>query len=340
MKTRLGSGLRRMALSLRLDNYAEGCEKMGIYAGQGAAKQRLELIVRTVFAGYHLAIDDPAPENLQRRLAGQADWERSGFLYEGAGMGLALMDFLDPLRRDRLGSFACLQTAPSRAALSLGCGLASARIPWARRGVVRRMNRFDAATRWLMIDAFAFHDGLFHIDKVLRRRRRPKYIVGYARRVFDQGLGRSLWFSQGGDVRRVVAALSRFPNGRADDLWSGVGFGAAYAGGVDREALTELAEAAGSRRRFLGVGAALAAYHRAEWGNEAVHTDAACRAFCRRSAALASDLARESWEDAAEAPLQPAYAQCRSRIAAALADSAGEDSQRVESALDHTYGGN
>src|SRR3712207_8380154 len=50
----------------------------------------------------------------------------------------------------------------------------------------------------------------------------------------DQGLGRSLWFVQGADVRRIPATVNAFPAERRPDLWSGLGLACGYAGGRTR----------------------------------------------------------------------------------------------------------
>ena len=64
-----------------------------------------ERIARTVFLhGYHAALEGIGP------ICWYAGWRRSrtrtaGFAFEGAAMGLCLLDHLAPWRRDRLEAF-------------------------------------------------------------------------------------------------------------------------------------------------------------------------------------------------------------------------------------------
>ncbi|MBV9787250.1 MAG: DUF1702 family protein [Chloroflexi bacterium] len=46
----------------------------------------------------------------------------------------------------------------------------------------------------------------------------PEHLSPYARRIFDQGWGRAIWYSTGADVTRVAALLSAFPEARQPDL--------------------------------------------------------------------------------------------------------------------------
>ena len=68
------------------------------------ATRRLERIGQTFLQGYHAALDDEVPEALALHLDA-TDRDFCGFAYEGAAMGLALLDHLSPWRRGRLQAF-------------------------------------------------------------------------------------------------------------------------------------------------------------------------------------------------------------------------------------------
>jgi hypothetical protein len=138
----------------------------------------------------------------------------------------------------------------------------------------------DPVLSWAALDGYGFHEGFFSWQRSIQKKMVPVYFSGYAHRVFDQGLGRSLWFSAGTDVERIAATIATFPSSRHADLWSGVGAGCAYLGGVDRMDMENLRTLAEPYRTQLARGVALAAQARQRAGNPAVHTDLACEVLC------------------------------------------------------------
>ena len=183
--------------------------------------------------------------------------EERGFAYEGAAMALGILDLLTPGGGGRIE--ALLQGAGSSHVymIHVGAGWAFARLhrrPWGRLGGL------DPLLRWLAVDGYGFHEGFFKQEPSVRGQRRPRRIAGYATRVFDQGLGRSLWFVEGGDCERIAATVSGFAASRQGDLWSGVGLAATYAGGVRNSDLHQLAEVCGAFLPALAQGAGDAIY--------------------------------------------------------------------------------
>lgn len=335
----LGTARRALlGFPLRADNYERGCLRRGFHPGVGLARQTLEEVTRTVFAGFHTALETTSPESLKKRLEALVRPEQHGFLYEGATMGLALLDSLDPLRHDRFGAF--LRANPIRTwpAFALGFGLASARIPWARRKVLGNLYPFDCWSRWFVIDGFGFHDGMFRMKQALRRQIRPSYLKGFAAQIYDHGLGRSLWFSQGADLPRTLSLLKPFPKLRQADLWAGIGFASAFAGGVEEKILHRLREAAGKHRPYLAMGTALAASCRKALGNKPLHTVLACEAICQCSFNGAASLVEKAWSHSAEGPNQPAYASCREWIASSFSQLRQADSAQDSDTQEITHG--
>src|SRR5579884_1972559 len=77
--------------------------KRGCYRGDARAQQKLECIGRTFVQGYHAALDDDHFDILVPTLEGIEE-EYRGFAYEGAAMGLALLDYFSS-RQQRLTTF-------------------------------------------------------------------------------------------------------------------------------------------------------------------------------------------------------------------------------------------
>jgi hypothetical protein len=248
------------------------------------ARARLEAVGRTFIQGYNAALAAGETAVLEHALDAIPAIDR-GFAYEGAGMALALLDLLTPWRTDRLLN---LLGGPGDAhayMVHVGAGWALARLA---RGERDMPHGLDPLLRWLVFDGFGFHEGYFHHAATIRAQRRPRRLAGYALRVFDQGLGRSLWFVEGADVERVAAVVAAFPLERRADLWSGVGLAATYAGAIDERELVLLRSRAGEYNPHLAQGAAFAAKARERSGSPAAHTDRACRVFCGCSAAAAA----------------------------------------------------
>jgi hypothetical protein len=241
-----------------------------------------------------------------------------GFAYEGAGMALALLDLLTLGRGRRLAAFLGGQGAPHVYMVHVGAGWALARLrrrPWGRLGGL------DPLLRWLALDGYGFHEGFFAPVRCIRRRERPRRLIGYELRVFDQGLGRSLWFVDGADVERVAATVAGFPVARRGDLWSGVGLAAAYADAVEAEELERLAELLGPYHAHAAQGTAFAATARLRAGNPVPHTTVACEVLCGTGIERAAATVEAALRGIEPDPAGTGYELWRTRIRRALAPS-------------------
>jgi hypothetical protein len=276
-------------------------------------KERLEHIGEVFVQGYHAALEQDNLILLERRLA-STELEFRGFAFEGAAMGLFMLDRLLPFHRNRWHTFANGPGAPHLYMAYVGVGWALARLPWLCRQITRPLSPLHPVFGWLAIDGYGFHHGYFHGLTYIERRVVPRQVLGYARQVFDQGLGRSLWFVNGADIARITKTITSFPATRQGDLWSGIGLASAYAGGVDRTSIKVLCDAAGRHRADLAQGAAFAAKARQRAGNPVAHTDMACQVLCRLSADDAARITDEALRDLPGDGEEPAYEIWRRRI--------------------------
>jgi hypothetical protein len=285
--------------------------RRGFVADDGEARRRLEHIGRTFLLGYHAALEESAQGALARRL-GETASEYRGFAFEGAAMGLALLDCLTPWRQ-RWQTFTERFARPHIYMMHVGLGWALARL---RRRVAPYLARLDPLLGWLAVDGYGFHEGYFKWPRYVEARSRPARLSGYALRVFDQGLGRSTWFVKGARVSAVREAIEAFEPARRADLWSGVGLACTYAGGVGRAEMEYLREAAASHRPQLAQGAAFAAETRRRAENVTAHTEAACQIFCGRSLAASAAVTETALDDLGAEGESPAYEVWRRRIQA------------------------
>ena len=264
------------------------------------AVARLEAIPQAVVCGLEWGLAARDLWELEHRLA-LVDDDNRGFAYEGATMGLTLLDALVPGRATRTHA---LMEGPGRPYTLLnliGIGFAMSHLPRpAWRGVIPQMegNRYHPVASWLAVDGYGFDQAYFHTEQVVHRQRRPKPYPWegepeYFLRAVDQGIGRALWFIHGGRPQAVAAAVGRFAPTRQLDLWSGVGLAATFAGGAEAAGLESLRRQAGPAAGHLAQGAAFAALGRCDAGMVPEHTERAAAALtgtpAERLAALVRD---------------------------------------------------
>jgi hypothetical protein len=288
--------------------------RRGFHAHGVQAREYLERIGETFLQGYHTALETDDLHILAQELDTIEPTLR-GFAYEGAAMSLTLLDHLIPWRNPRLQSFLNGPGVAHVYMIHVGAGWALARLPWRSHWPPRWL---DPLLRWLAVDGYGFHQGYFDWQRYVRAQVKPKGLSDYACRVFDQGLGRSLWFVEGAYVAKIPHTIAAFSPPRHADLWSGVGLACAYAGGVDASAIATLRTAAGSFQSCLAQGAAFAAKARQHANNPASHTALACEILCNLSvdaAAHVTDvaLANLPLDDGASSQ-DPAYEVWRQRI--------------------------
>lgn len=300
--------LRKLIFGISLDEARVA--RRGFRSGEASVRERLERIGYTFLQGYQAALEEDEPKILAQRLSAvQLEWR--GFAFEGAAMGLSLLDQLTPWRRNRLRAFLDGPGSTHAYMVHVGVGWTLARL---RRQVEPTLARLDPVLRWLAVDGYGFHEGYFHWPRCVEGQMIPQRLTGYARRVFDQGLGRSLWFVDGADVKRIPTTIAAFPPSRQADLWSGVGLACAYAGGVDRAALQALQAAAGSYRPQLAQGVAFAAKARQRAGNPAAQTQLACEIICGVPADVAAKITDAALENLPADGPEPTYEVWRRRI--------------------------
>jgi hypothetical protein len=239
------------------------------------------------------------------------DLEFRGFAFEGAGMGLALLDRLTPWPQSRLSEFLLGAGEPHTYMVHVAVGWVWARMPFR---FLRTDRHLDLLLRWLAFDGWGFHEGYFHWPKYINGQAPPQSLAGYERRAFDQGLGRSFWFVNGGNAELLKTTISNFAERRQADLWSGLGLAATYAGGATEEALVTLRQMSGPFQPQLAQGSAFAAKARVRAGNVVDYTHQATRVLCGLSVRDAAQLTDSCLEDLPPDTSEPAYEIWRRQI--------------------------
>ena len=281
--------------------------RRGFQGNDAKLQERLEEIGYTFLQGYHFAIANHNSDILIPHL-NAIDTELRGFAFEGAAMGLALLDILTPWQQNRMEVFLTGGGADHIYMVYVGMGWALARIPFGIERYLARLNQsnqkyIDPLLGWLAIDGYGFHQGYFYAPRYVENKVLPPKLSGYALRVFDQGLGRSLWFVYGANVTNIARNILDFHPSRQSDIWSGIGLACTYAGGVDSAAIAELRIAAGEYQPHLAQGAAFAAKTRLRAGNLTPHTEMATQILCGMGVNEAAEITDIALEDLPQFPL-------------------------------------
>lgn len=271
---------------------------------------RLEQVGATFVGGYHAALEHDDLEALLDELT-RVDLELRGFAFEGAAMGMALRDGLTPWRSARLPRFLLGAGDAHAYMVHVGVGWVWARLPFGFRPARKKL---DPLLRWLAFDGWGFHEGFFHWPKYIAGQAAPRRLVGYERRVFDQGLGRSFWFVNGGNPELIAQTIVNFSAGRRADLWSGIGLAATYAGLVSEGVLGELRQRAGLNAPQLAQGAAFAAKARQRAGNLTPYTNRATEILCELPAEDAARLCDTTLANLPANASPPAFEIWRQRL--------------------------
>ncbi len=305
---RLWSSLRGYALGIspQETSYIQ----RGFHGATDAMRARLEQVGAAFAGGYRTALKHATVKGLVSELD-LVEPELRGFAYEGAAMGLALLDYLTPWRRTRIREFLDGAGDAHAYVVHVGVGWVWARLPV---NVHRAGRRLDPVLAWLAFDGWGFHEGFFHWRKYISGQLPSKRLMGYELRAFDQGLGRSWWFVNGGNADLITRTIENFPANRQPDLWSGIGLAATYAGVVSEAILGTLRKNAGPHWPHLAQGAAFAAKARQRAGNSTAYTDLAARTLCGLSATDAALISDASLENLPTDGGLPAYEIWRQRI--------------------------
>jgi len=329
MSTFLGV-LRKKALAPSLASV--GFAERGFPVTPTTATARLEAVPQAVVCGFEWAIEGASLWELERRLA-LIEPEQRGFAYEGATMGYTILDAMPGGGRDRTRELLEGPGKPHIFLTYIGIGFAMARLPrplW--KNILPELTKvsYHPTMSWLAVDGYGFDRAYFDTRKWVDDQAepapypwagRPEYFA----RAFDQGVGRALWFINGGNPEAVAAAVNRFAATRRPDLWSGVGLAATFAGGCDPDGLANLRRASGEHFDELALGVVFAVKARTYSSYVPAHTRVAAGALAGLTIEAARGLAdRTEVASDVDGP-QPPYEQWRARIRAEF----GTESRRA-----------
>jgi enediyne biosynthesis protein E3 len=181
--------------------------------------------------------------------------------YESASMAIALKELKN---NEGLNTWLYYKNGPAlahKAQVHVGLGWAIAKLNLPFLAVV---NKIDTSLYYRVADGCGYYDGSFRHKQTIMNRQLPGYIPNATMSMYDQGVGRSLWYTCSADINKICSMINSFPAVRQASLWRGIGIAVAYVGGCDDDTLKILLQYAATNRIQLTYGAALALGSRIE----------------------------------------------------------------------------
>lgn len=181
--------------------------------------------------------------------------------YEAASMAIALNDLGTSKNLKAWLHFAKGPALAHKAQVHVGLGWAIAKMNLPFLLVVEKIQKPFHSN---IADGCGYYDGFFRNRYAVVNRQFPAYMPIVSKSFYYRGIGRSLWYSSGGDIEKVRGIIEKFSADLHTDLWTGIGIAVAYVGSCEENILQTIFESANVYRAQLANGAALAAISRKE----------------------------------------------------------------------------
>ncbi|MEO8583973.1 MAG: DUF1702 family protein [Flavitalea sp.] len=201
--------------------------------------------------------------------------------YEAAAMALAVKDISKGFALKEWREFMEGPGAKHTTQIHVGLGWALAQ---QRVEVLPIIKTLDPVMRFRVLDGYGYYDGIFRQRKTITNRIVPDEMDANLLPGYDQGLGRSMWYTCKGECESVSGMIGTFPASRHKDLWRGTGIACVYVGGYDENILRKLFTLSSENHSQLSVGAALVSRSRGNANAPTPYTELACRIWCNCTA--------------------------------------------------------
>lgn len=167
--------------------------------------------------------------------------------------------------------------------IGLGWAVAKLNLPF-----LQVVQHLETRLHYRVADGCGYYDGSFRQRQTVINQQVPVYLPEAAMSIYDQGVGRSLWYTSNADINKIHSKVDGFPASRHADLWRGIGIAVAYVGGCDDNTIKAIFEYAGEYRVQLACGAALAAKSRMEANTLTTDTNRCSRLWLKFAAGEAN----------------------------------------------------
>lgn len=280
------TGARRRLLRNMLTKTSVDFSDRGFYLESAASRRHLETYAQAFIDG---AVAQVAYGHDIHEVLLKQDVDSRGFAYEGAAFSAAMMDSLHIYAGRNVRVLNAGPGIAFRHLINVGVGWAMGKTHFP----AGFFSTPDPLLRWLAYDGAGFQRCFFRpesVNDVLARLAR-----GRSRdRIVAQGVGRSLWFIDAGNIDRIRSRVNSAPDNIRGDVWSGVGLAAAYAGDAAPVNSTHLLEAAEKWTSNLGQGVIFGSAARDAHGHVPESTTTLARELLKATPATAAAWADEA----------------------------------------------
>lgn len=194
--------------------------------------------------------------------------------YESASMAIAIKNFETGSFPEEWLAFASGAARAHTAQVYVGLGWAIAKL---NLPFLETVKELDINMYFRIADGCGYYDGSFRRRRTVLSRQLPVYLPAGAMPMYDQGVGRSIWYWAKTDINKIHSLIETFAVGRQADLWRGIAIAIAYVGGCNEEDLKTLLHFAGINGHQLAYGATLAARSRIHANTMTTDTDRCSR---------------------------------------------------------------
>ncbi|MEM7086662.1 MAG: DUF1702 family protein [Bacteroidota bacterium] len=181
----------------------------------------LGLARRSFVSGYHSALSagkDEIPLLFQN-----AGPHEVGFMLEGAGMALAILDEMNDADQRYLPILFTGRPEWELKLCAIGVGWASSRLSkplhWKPEGI---------SNKWIpaISNGYGFHEGLFNPE----RYQEASFfeVEEDYRQDFHIGIGRALWFVHDGQIEPIAKFMNRLEPSKQSHIWTGIGIACVF----------------------------------------------------------------------------------------------------------------
>ena len=236
---------------------------------------RMDCIRATFEAGQKAAEEEVNDDILIKQLS-KLDKKYRSVAYEGAAMARAVADLATGHSTPHyfLGFLQHSLAHAIQVHIGLGWALSSKKI------IDRRiLDIFTYVMRDRILDGYGYCDGTFRRRHTIEKQQIPFFIKETELQAYDQGVGRSLWYSSRAELEQLFKCIDLFATDRKPNLWRGIGIAIAYVGGCDENILHTIADYAAIYRLNLCTGAAQAQNSRAIAETHDLDTDYTYQTF-------------------------------------------------------------
>lgn len=241
-------------------------------------EQKMETIQNTFLHVQDIFFESPDWKRHVAELE-STDIEFRSIAYESASMSIALEDLKQGEQLTNWLQF--LNEVASHHATQVHVGLGWAFSQTLKNPIVY-LPELNPMMRYRVLDGYGYYEGIFRRRRSIINHLKLQVEDTIASSALDQGIGRSIWYLNKGNIADAKAMIEGFAVERHKDLWRGLGIAIAYVGGCNEETLQEIFTKADSYKTQLTTGAVMALVSRDAAKYITADTELVCNVWCKQ----------------------------------------------------------